>query len=99
MRNGDELSEIPDSSGLLGRRNAGQLRAMGEPVEAGDNGNGKIGACGAREVDHGIFVGTLKKVGVDHFDLTGSVRSSSSNRRPGTAITYCIASKPGVIPD
>ena len=62
---------MKDGAGLLRAIDAGQLRAMGQPVEAGQNGDGEIRRRGAGEIDHGVAMRTLGEIGVDHLDLPG----------------------------
>ena len=42
---------------------------MRQPVQAGQNGYGKIGRCCPRELDHGLVVRALEQISVHHFNL------------------------------
>ena len=59
-------------AGLLGleERPASSAQWVSQ-FEAGHNGDGKISGRGSREIDHGIVMRALKKIGVDHFELAG----------------------------
>ena len=89
---------MKDGAGLLRAIDAGELRAMGQPVEAGQDGDGEIGRRGAGEIDHGVAMRTLGEIGVDHLDLPGGL-AQQFELVPGHRDQIAQRLQPGVIPD
>jgi len=98
LRQRHQLPEMADGAGLLRQRNAGQMGAVAQPVEAGQDRDREIRRRGAGEIDHGVLVRALEQIGVDHVDLAGS-RNQQPELPAGHRHHVLHRFQPGVIPD